>query len=133
MPTRFAILHHRLVDGEHWDLMLEYDDVLLTWQLAREPTGSRTLPIPARRIQDHRKAYLEYEGPVSGDRGFVRRVDQGSVRISHLTPRRCRFDLAGERLSGRFVISSDDGESWVLDSDFTGHEKGGAGVTPTPP
>ena len=116
MPTRFVILHHRLADGEHWDLMLEHGEILLTWQLAREPTGSKVLPILARRIQDHRKAYLEYEGSISGDRGFVRRVDEGSANISRLTARHCRFDLTGERLSGRFVISSDDGESWLLAS-----------------
>ena len=37
MPTRFAILHHEVAGGEHWDLMLERKDVLLTWQLEREP------------------------------------------------------------------------------------------------
>ncbi len=84
MPSRFVILHHQVADGEHWDLMLERGDVLLTWQLAREPVDRSSLPIPAKRLADHRKGFLDYEGPVSGDRGHVRRVDTGTVDFEHV-------------------------------------------------
>ncbi len=103
--ARYVILHHRLADGEHWDLMLEHGDILLTWQLLLEPKGPASLPIPARRIGDHRKAYLEYEGPVSGGRGTVRRIDRGTVEIVEIAPDRCRFRLQGGLFKGRFEIS----------------------------
>lgn len=32
----------------------------------------------AERLADHRRVYLEYEGPLSGDRGEVRRVASGT-------------------------------------------------------
>ena len=35
--------------------------------------------LEAARIADHRPAYLTYEGPVSGDRGTVRRLARGTV------------------------------------------------------
>ena len=35
--------------------------------------------ILARRIDDHRAEYLTYEGPISGDRGTVRRLTRGMV------------------------------------------------------
>lgn len=114
MPTRFVILHHRVDGGEHWDLMLERDGVLLTWQLLREPVDLSSLPIPARRISDHRIAYLEYEGPVSRDRGTVRRVDSGGVSIEELTGGRCVFEAAGTRLAGRYVLARGVGEAWRL-------------------
>ena len=79
MPLRFVILHHTVHGGEHWDLMLEQGNTLLTWQLLREPFELASLPIPARRIGDHRKAYLDYEGSLSRNRGDVRRVGEGRV------------------------------------------------------
>ena len=110
MTARFVILHHVVAGGEHWDLMLERGQVLLTWQLAREPAGAASLPIPAKRIADHRTAYLEYAGPVSGDRGHVTRVDRGTVSIDRLTDRYCSVELHGERLKGRFCLVKDDGD-----------------------
>ncbi len=114
MSTRFVILHHELGGGEHWDLMLEHGDTLLTWQLFREPLGRPSLPIPARRIGGHRKAYLDYEGPVSGDRGHVRRVDTGTVEIKELTATQCVIDLDGKRLSGRFRLTCENHDQWTF-------------------
>ncbi len=113
MASRFVILHHVVAGGEHWDLMLAHGGVLLTWQLAREPIDAASLPIPAKRIADHRMAYLEYEGPISGGRGHVVRVDRGTVSIDRLTDRYCQVELLGERLSGRFCLVEESG-AWSL-------------------
>ena len=74
---RFAILRH---DHPflHWDLLLEAGPVALTWRLLRPPL-QREL-IAAESLPDHRLLYLDYEGPVSGDRGSVRRVAGGQFR-----------------------------------------------------
>ena len=105
MSTRFAILHHQGPAGEHWDLMLERGDGLLTWQLGMEPISRDVLPIEARRIADHRKKYLTYEGPISDDRGTVRRVDGGSVDFENVTASELVVRLAGSRLVGTFLLS----------------------------
>ena len=115
MASRFVILHHVVAGGEHWDLMLEHGGNLLTWQLAREPIDATSLPIPAKRIADHRSAYLEYEGPISGGRGQVVRVDHGIVNFERLTDRYCQVELLGDRLKGRFRLVEEDGE-WSLQS-----------------
>ncbi len=72
---RYVILHHTGWTEDHFDLMLETDNAspLLTWRLDRWPDPTAITPLPA-----HRRAYLEYEGPVSNDRGQVRRVASGS-------------------------------------------------------
>ena len=95
--------------------MLEHGGVLLTWQLAREPIDAASLPIPAKRIADHRSAYLEYEGPLSGGRGQVVRVDHGIVNFVRFTERRCSIELLGVRLSGRFCLV-EEGGAWLLQS-----------------
>lgn len=85
---RFVLLRHEMpptaAKGSHWDLMLENRGVLLTWELPSVPPG----PLPATfgqlgicRLPDHRIEYLEYEGPVSKDRGTVRRVDSGCYQL----------------------------------------------------
>jgi hypothetical protein len=74
-PPRFVVLEHRW-DGVHWDLMLESEGALRTWALSAFPTVGED--IPANALPDHRIAYLDYEGPISGNRGSVRRVDRGS-------------------------------------------------------
>jgi hypothetical protein len=94
--------------------MLERGDVLLTWQLLREPTGPESLPIPARAIGDHRKAYLTYEGPVSRNRGVVRRVDAGTVEFEEITAERCVVELGGGLLLGRFALTA-SGDEWTLE------------------
>jgi len=118
MPARFVILHHRLENSEHWDLMLEQGDVLLTWQLPREPVDRSSFPIPARRIGDHRKAYLDYEGPLSGGRGEVRRVDAGAVRIDVASEGRFQISLTGSRLHGRFTLERAADGGWTLETLF---------------
>ena len=59
----------------HWDSMLETDGVLRTWALPAEPAKDHEMI--AEALADHRLAYLDYEGPISGDRGEVRRWDAG--------------------------------------------------------
>jgi hypothetical protein len=51
----------------------------------------------AERLADHRLDYLKYEGPVSGDRGEVRRLDAGNYRMG-VTPE--TFILQGRELRG---------------------------------
>ncbi len=113
MAAKFVILHHVLPDGEHWDLMLERGEALLTWRLVREPVGGSSLPIPAEKLGDHRQAYLDYEGPVSGGRGSVRRVDAGTVEFEAATGDGYEIRLGGGRLIGRFRLAAVD-DHWVL-------------------
>lgn len=89
---RTVLLAHKLPDGQsHVDWLLERHpagtgagdddrDLLafrLTQQLDLLPAGSRTT---AQRLDDHRRRYLQYEGPVSGNRGTVSRLAAGTIR-----------------------------------------------------
>lgn len=72
-PPRYVLLEHRW-NGVHYDLMLEHEGWLRTWKMVEAlQTGDQ----PITELPRHRLAYLEYEGPVSGDRGTVRRVATG--------------------------------------------------------
>lgn len=115
----FVLLHHRLSDKEHWDLCLDLGECLATWQILRDPRGTpdkTSSGYPARRIGDHRREYLEYEGPISGDRGEVRRVDQGTWTPVELGPTAWTVRLEGEGLKGvyRLPAGAEPGEMrWI--------------------
>ena len=59
--------------------MLEHEGQLITWALPAFPEPDAV--VVAIRLPDHRLAYLDYEGPVSRDRGHVRRVEEGSYAV----------------------------------------------------
>lgn len=115
MPTRFVILLHRLGDGEHWDLMIERGDVLATWQLARNPLTPGPWPIPARRIGNHRKAYLQYEGPLTQNRGSVTRIESGTAKLTEHGPTRHNIQFTGAELAGEFILTRIAHDEWTFD------------------
>src|SRR5262245_61559573 len=99
MP-RYVILEH---DHPflHWDLMLEEGETLATWRLSALP-GRERLVIPAERIGAHRLAYLDYEGPLSGNRGRVNRWDVGVYVQEQESP--TVYRLKGGRWQGKIEI-----------------------------
>jgi hypothetical protein len=107
---RFVVLRHELPAKSqrslHWDLMLERDGVLLTWALAEEPTPGKA--ISAMRLADHRLAYLNYEGPVSGDRGTVTRWDAGEYVALSQGAAELRITVWGEKLRGTCTLRERD-------------------------
>jgi hypothetical protein len=112
---RFAILHHRLADGEHWDFLLEQGDVLWTWNLESDPLAGPGGPIAARRIADHRKLYLTYEGPVAPDRGIVARIEGGTYRLTQVSADEVAGELAGRRLRTAFRLVREVDDRWRLE------------------
>jgi len=129
---RFVVLHHTAWPGrgDHYDLMLQMeagadgDPVLKTFAtLTNEfPDGKSHSDTRARGaasgdpsaqtnllrlIDDHRQAYLSHEGPLSGGRGAVARVEEGALEF--LAPpdpvlQEYRFRLGGKKLKGTFRL-----------------------------
>ncbi len=75
---RYVVLHHTGHGEPHFDLMIERDadGPLATWRLPAWPPSEGMVATP---LPDHRRVYLQYEGPVSGGRGEVRRVATGQA------------------------------------------------------
>ena len=104
MP-RFVILTHDW-PFPHFDLLIEAGGVLRAWRLLSEPKVGET--VAAEPIGDHRLFYLDYEGPVSGNRGSVARWDTGECEWLPPEPNRVKFELRGTKLIGLAVIDSTD-------------------------
>jgi hypothetical protein len=134
----FVLLYHSCPNNferpSHWDLMLEVGDVLRTWALCELPhawhaaqrvtaTIDPTCPrvaadniVAAQQLADHRQAYLQYEGPLSGDRGQVHRIDHGTYTGELTSPRCWLLELQGGMIRGMIVLqcASTDDKQWVL-------------------
>jgi hypothetical protein len=103
MP-RFVVLEHDSPRGLHWDLLLETAGVLATWALPRPPEPGLTLE--AEALPDHRPAYLDYEGKLSGDRGSVSRWDQGTYDLERWDASSIAVILHGGRIEGRVTLEA---------------------------
>ena len=102
MP-RFVVLEHDRPGGLHWDFMLETGSVLATWALAQAPDSADS--VPAERLADHRTAYLEYEGPISGGRGSVTQWDRGTYEVQRQSDTELAVTVSGEKLIGRAALA----------------------------
>jgi hypothetical protein len=83
---RYAVLHH--VGGaepSHFDLLVETEPgaALATWRCPQWPIDAE---IEVERLRDHRRVYLDYEGPVTGGNGFVTRVAGGEATVARQGP-----------------------------------------------
>jgi hypothetical protein len=106
---RYVILRHTGgPDPDHYDFMLEAGDALKTWTVH---SLDWTTPQSAAQNRDHRLAYLQYEGPIAGNRGEVRRVAAGEYEAVLWGPDRIsvRFD-DGRSLS----LVRIDGTRWTI-------------------
>src|SRR5438132_5788454 len=110
MP-RYVLLEHDY-PALHWDFMLEADDVLRTWRLASLPRVDEA--VRASATFDHRPLYLDYEGPISGNRGRVFRWDAGTFVWQINTPNEVNVCVTGERLHGPIRLAHVGGEEWTL-------------------
>lgn len=118
---RFAVLHHTGWPGhtDHYDLLLQQaegrddnDRVLKAYTTLEDifPAAGSLL----RANEDHRRLYLDYEGPVSSGRGNVRRIDSGPIQWDS-TAEQLRFTIGGTKLSGTYLLKSKQSSLYVLE------------------
>lgn len=136
MRDAFVILVHTGWGRAHWDLMLRRGDSLATWQLAADPA---VLPagqsMPARRLADHRLAYLDYEGPVSRNRGCVARAHRGQYRLleDENTLRAAQSEQAPRQGGGENIFRRQQGQDISWRVEFNGQAMRGLFELTPPP
>lgn len=112
---RYAILLHETSPSmnrpTHWDLLLEDSDhpLLATWALPTQPQIG--CEMPCEQLPRHRQHYLDYEGPISGDRGSVTQWDGGGVLWLLDAEDHVRVQLTAGRMVG-IVDLTQDATGW---------------------
>jgi len=122
-PSRLqtALLLHETPDGgSHHDWLLvdpnasDHERAPL-WTARVAPASDRWAEIgrfELQRIAHHRLAYVTYEGPVSGGRGTVRRIDEGGFTAIEWTEDRIVLDLKMKGFQGRITLRRLSDDRW---------------------
>jgi hypothetical protein len=108
-PRKYVVLHHAGVEETHYDFMFEPAEgaALVTFRLGEwPPSGGQEV----RRLKDHRRLYLTFEGTIPGDRGYVLRVDEGMLRPG--------------KDGVRWILRRNNGEPWLTLESLEGGEEG---------
>jgi len=110
---RFVLLRHERKEDTHWDFMLELPGMggLATWQLPAEPAAGT---MRARRLADHRREYLTYEGPISGGRGHVKRIDSGRISLEKHAPVEILAAIRGALFQFKVALKQEAADQWQL-------------------
>ena len=108
MSLRYVILRHDGVPEPHFDVMVETvaDGPLMTWRSSEWPIATEA---NLTKLGEHRREYLEYEGPVSNDRGFVKRVEAGQCEIDWTMRHDFVLKLTNSKLHLRWL----ENDHWV--------------------
>lgn len=113
MP-RLVVQEHSRAGEKHYDLMLENPGMLTgllwTWRFDEFP-GSR-LAQTCERIPDHEPRFLEYEGPLSADKGSVRIVDSGTFDLLAGQEDQVVFTARARRVIGSCRLLRGDNDNW---------------------
>ncbi len=114
---RFSIQKHDATTL-HYDLRLEYGDVLKSWAVPKgvpKKQGPKNLAI---RTEDHNLEYIDFEGEIEEGKygaGTVEVWDKGKYELSEFGEEKVKFYLDGEKVQGNYVlIKLDDGEDNYL-------------------
>ncbi|HVT88723.1 MAG TPA: hypothetical protein VHD56_07730 [Tepidisphaeraceae bacterium] len=112
MSLRYVISRHEGVEEPHYDLMFETapGSQLSTWRSPSWPILERTR---LTKLRDHRRMYLDYEGPIPGDRGHVLRIGAGTCTVQTDAGDSYRFVLDNRLL---LVIQPVHDEIWEAKS-----------------
>jgi hypothetical protein len=119
MP-RFVVLRHQTPPGYprplHWDLMLEKEGALATWALEAEPVAGCSLT--ATVLKDHRLDFLDFEGPLSKERGEVSCYDAGIYETLAEDSGSLVVRLRGRKVDGRATIEKISGNGNAVEIRF---------------
>ena len=110
--NKWVLLEHKVYSANsidiHYDFLVENGIDCLTWKFLKLPLLNQS-PIEIFKQPNHRIVWLSRkEHELSGNRGFVKRIDHGIFRnLSDKLDSECyRFILDGELLYGLFEISA---------------------------
>jgi hypothetical protein len=97
--------------------MIEKGQILETWQLAAMPEPQNFTGCQAKKIFDHDKKFLSYQGPVNKGRGMVKLCDSGNVKIKTRDKEKLKLYFDGKNLKGNFQLRHTEKENWILEPD----------------
>jgi DNA ligase D-like protein (predicted 3'-phosphoesterase) len=91
----------------HWDLRLEYEGVLKSWAVPKEPPVKEGEKRLAVAVEDHPVDYAEFEGVIPEGQygaGIVEIWDKGNYEAVKWKDEEIIVDIHGKKLKGKYVL-----------------------------
>lgn len=121
-----VLLAHHLPDGTfHYDWLLDPGDNRPLIAFRTQAYIPDVASFDATRIQPHRRLYLEYEGPISGNRGEVRRIASGRCIVQVDAVKHFTADVCFDGLDSIWVRI--EGEPFAYGAQFESGAEGDGG------
>ena len=100
------IIHYHLTAINHYDLMLEKNNTLLTWQIPQNLFLNflAEKKIKIKQIKNHRLKYLTHQGFIRTGQGFLEKYDEGKYQIKSWTDQKKIITITGKKIKGQITI-----------------------------
>ncbi|MBI1336348.1 MAG: hypothetical protein GC164_05240 [Phycisphaera sp.] len=120
LTLQTVILRHTRASDTHYDWLFEHPRPpggavgrLVTFRMGLCFTGGWAPSVQlVRRLPDHRRAYLTYQGPVSGGRGRVLRVGRGFAYVRLWSQSRIVMEMELEKHAWAIEVKHVTASSW---------------------
>ncbi len=116
MSPRFVV-HRHDASRLHWDLRLEWEGVLKSWAVPKEPPVAPGVKRLAVEVEDHDLDHIDFEGEIPEGEygaGTVEIWDDGMYDLLSEHGRRLKLALRGRRLRGEYVLVPLEGKNWLF-------------------
>jgi len=111
------VIHEHHASHLHWDLRLEFDGVLKSWAVPKEPPAEDGIKRLAIQVEDHPLSYVDFEGTLpagSYGAGLVKIWDSGGFSLLERDSKKIVFDLKGKKLHGAYCLLHTAGKNWLF-------------------
>jgi len=105
--NRIYVVQRHQARNLHWDLRLEYDGVLVSWAVPKEPSSEKSVRRLAIQTEDHPIEYGSFAGEIPEGEygaGTVELWDTGTYEAEKWEENEIIVLIHGKRLTGRYCL-----------------------------
>lgn len=91
----------------HYDLRLEFNGVLRSWAIPKQPPKTKHVKRLAIEVEDHPISYAKFEGTIPEGNygaGKVEIWDKGTFELIEKEPKTIVIKINGEKLNGEYCL-----------------------------
>ena len=119
---KIFVVHNHFSKKHHYDLRLEFEGVLKSWAIPKEPPMKKEIKRLAIQVEDHPLEYANFQGEIPEGHygaGKVEIWDKGTYELEDKKKNKIVFNLNGKKLKGKYVLvkanyGSKPGKNWLF-------------------
>ncbi len=107
LPRPIYVIQEHWASHHHFDLRLEFNGVLKSWAVPKEPPTKSDVKRLAVQVEDHPLEYACFEGeipPGNYGAGTVKIWDRGTFELIDKKENKIVFKINGKKLKGTYVL-----------------------------